>query len=52
MSAALTAWTTRPTIKIVKRVDGSTDGSLCPPSSEPFPFVGPARLYCGEVLRR
>lgn len=42
----------RATLRIVKRVDGSTDGSLCPPNSEPFPFVKPARLYCGEVLHR
>ena len=42
----------RATLRIVKRVDGSTDSSLCPPNSESFPFVKPARLYCGETLPR
>jgi hypothetical protein len=42
----------RATLKIVSRVDGSTDESLCPVNSRAFPFVKPPRLYCAEVLRR
>jgi hypothetical protein len=42
----------RAKLKIVSRVDGSTDESLCPANSRAFPFVKPPRLYCAEVVRR
>jgi hypothetical protein len=37
-------------IKVVKRVDGSTDAGLCPSGTKPISYPTPARLYCLERL--
>ena len=35
-----------PGIKVVKRIDGSTDAALCPSGTKPISYPSPARLYC------
>ena len=37
-------------IKVVKRIDGSTDAALCPEGTKPISYQTPARLYCLERL--
>jgi hypothetical protein len=39
-----------PGIRVDKRVDGSTDASLCPSETKPVSYPSPARLYCLERL--
>jgi hypothetical protein len=39
-----------PGIKVVKRVDGSTDTTLCPTETKAVSYPSPARLYCLERL--
>jgi hypothetical protein len=35
-----------PRIKVVKRVDGSSDGALCLAGTKAISYLSPARLYC------
>jgi hypothetical protein len=35
-------------IKVVKRIDGSTDTALCPDGTKAVSYPSPARLYCLE----
>ncbi len=35
-----------PGIKVVTRVDGSTNAELCPAGTKPISYPSPARLYC------
>ena len=37
-------------IKVVKRIDGSTDTALCPSGTKAASYPYPARLYCLERL--
>ncbi len=37
-------------IKVVKRIDGSTDAALCPEGTKPISYQTPPRLYCLERL--
>jgi hypothetical protein len=43
--------TSLPAIRVVKRVDGNTDGGLCPTGTKPISYPSPARLYCLERLQ-
>jgi hypothetical protein len=40
-----------PLIKVVKRIDGSTDTSLCSVGTKAASYPSPARLYCLEPIR-
>ncbi len=42
---------TPPLIKVVKRIDGSTDTALCPSGTKAASYPSPARLYCLEPVR-
>jgi len=35
-------------VKVVERVDGTTDDGRCPSGTKPVSYVEPARLYCLE----
>lgn len=37
-------------IRVVRRIDGSTDAALCPEETKPISYQTPARLYCLERL--
>lgn len=41
----------QPVVKVVKRVDGSTDAGLCPDGAKTISYPSPARLYCLERLK-
>jgi hypothetical protein len=39
-----------PGIRVDRRIDGSTDATLCPSETKPVSYPSPARLYCLERL--
>jgi len=40
-----------PRIKVAKRIDGSSNGELCPPGTKAVAYKIPARLYCLQPLK-
>lgn len=41
----------RAQVKVVRRIDGTTDAAQCPASTKPISYVQPARLYCLQAAR-
>ncbi len=48
--AATACDSSQSVVKVVKRVDGSTDAGLCPEGAKRISYPSPARLYCFERL--
>jgi len=42
----------RALVKVVQRLDGTTDGALCAAGTKPISYVQPARLYCLEAIHQ
>lgn len=43
---ATSCHSSQPVIKVVKRIDGSTDAARCPAGTKAISYPTPARLYC------